>query len=423
MDNEEVKAPQPDNSHSDPHEAPQVPKDEPSSSEIDQSAIQGSEDKPSPEIPNAQAPPQQPEKQDVAQKGPSSQNDQDRTALVSYGRMNLIGEFSRPSEGEFPIATKVVVRTERGLEIGKIVLGYCEGCGDRGVSRQKWKHYVGQEGTDYDISHQGRILRRVSEQDLIDQEHLDRNASKKIELCQKIIDEMQLEMKIVDAEHLFGGDRILFYFKSEKRVDFRKLVRRLAKEYQTRIEMRQVGARDEAKLLADYERCGRQCCCRSFLSQLAPVNMRMAKVQKATLDPAKISGRCGRLMCCLRYEQGTYDELRKNLPPRNTVVQTPDGEGIVIDRQILTQLVMVSLADNKRVAFPVSQISVAPKKPTPSASPQAKDQPAAKENSPNAAQAKPQADANSDAKSNGPKKRRRGRRRNQNQNRPQDPQS
>lgn len=170
-------------------------------------------------------------------------------------------------------------------------------------------------------------------------------------------------MKPVAVEHLFGGDRIIFYFKSEKRVDFRRLVRRLAKEYQTRIEMRQVGARDEARLLADYERCGRACCCRAFLKVLAPVNMKMAKVQKATLDPAKISGRCGRLMCCLRYENSSYDELRKNLPPRNTVVETPEGPGIVVDRQILTQLVVVRLADARRIAYPVSEITVQPRKP------------------------------------------------------------
>jgi len=141
-------------------------------------------------------------------------------------------------------------------------------------------------------------------------------------------------------------------------VDFRKLVRRLAKEYQTRIEMRQVGARDEAKLLADYERCGRPCCCRAFLKMLAPVNMKMAKVQKATLDPAKISGRCGRLMCCLRYENCTYEQLRKTLPPRNSVVETPEGPAVVVDRHILTQLVVVRLADARQVAYPLAEITV-----------------------------------------------------------------
>ena len=113
-------------------------------------------------------------------------------------------------------------------------------------------------------------------------------------------------MKIVDAEHIFGGERIVFYFMAEGRVDFRELVRRLAQEYQTRIEMRQIGSRDEAKLLGDVESCGQECCCLQFLQLLKPVNMRMAKMQKATLDPSKISGYCGRLKCCLRYEDETY---------------------------------------------------------------------------------------------------------------------
>ena len=116
-------------------------------------------------------------------------------------------------------------------------------------------------------------------------------------------------MKLVAAEHLFGGDRIIFYFVSESRVDFRALVRDLAHEFQTRIEMRQIGVRDEARLLGDYERCGRPLCCRAWIKELEPVSMKMAKVQKATLDPTKISGRCGRLMCCLRFEHETYREL------------------------------------------------------------------------------------------------------------------
>ncbi len=262
------------------------------------------------------------------------------------------------------------------------------------------------------LSRKGRIIRQASQQDLIDQSHLDRNAAQKLEFCRKLIDEMRLNMKLVDVEHLFGGDRIIFHFKSEKRVDFRKLVRRLAKEYQTRIEMRQVGARDEARLLADYERCGRECCCRAFLKHLAPVNMRMAKVQKATLDPAKISGRCGRLMCCLRYEHRTYDELRKKLPPRNTLVETPEGQGLVVDRQILTQLVMVRLADARRVALPLSEITVLSNEADSSA--QSKAQPDAKENSPNTARPDQQGESDSDAKSDGPRKRRRGKRRNPN---------
>jgi cell fate regulator YaaT (PSP1 superfamily) len=165
-------------------------------------------------------------------------------------------------------------------------------------------------------------------------------------------------MKIVDAEHVFGGERIIFYFMAEGRVDFRDLVKDIAHEYQTRIEMRQIGSRDEAKLLADYETCGQECCCRRFLKALKPVNMRMAKMQKATLDPAKISGYCGRLKCCLRYEDKTYTELKQNLPRKNTMVRTKHGQGKVLDSQILTQLVLVEHDGGTKVAVPLEELEI-----------------------------------------------------------------
>jgi len=178
-----------------------------------------------------------------------------------------------------------------------------------------------------------------------------------IQFSRAMIREMDLPMKLVDVEMLLGGERIIFYFMSEGRVDFRELVRRLAGEFHTRIEMRQVGARDEARLVADYEKCGQHCCCRQFLKVLKPVSMRNAKIQKATLDPSKISGRCGRLMCCLRYEEQTYDDLRKRLPNRNTRLLTEDGPGRVMNTQILTQLVLVELdRGGTRSAYPVEDL-------------------------------------------------------------------
>jgi cell fate regulator YaaT (PSP1 superfamily) len=167
-------------------------------------------------------------------------------------------------------------------------------------------------------------------------------------------------MKLVDVEQLLGGERIIFYYTSEDWVDFRELVRKLAAEYQTRIEMCQVNARNEARLVADYEKCGQHCCCKQFLKVLKPVSMRSAKVQKATLDPTKISGRCGRLMCCLRYEDKTYTELQKRLPKKQTPVETEDGIGVVIDSQILTQLVLVRLDDNPGAlqAYPLENLTI-----------------------------------------------------------------
>jgi hypothetical protein len=144
---------------------------------------------------------------------------------------------------------------------------------------------------------------------------------------------------------------------AEGRIDFRALVRDLAGEFQTRIEMRQVGARDEARLLADYETCGRECCCKNFLKSLKPINMKMAKMQKATLDPAKVSGRCGRLKCCLRYEHATYEELDRKLPPLGTRVASTGGlAGTVIARQILTQLVQIQTDDGGRSVIPVEDL-------------------------------------------------------------------
>ncbi len=178
--------------------------------------------------------------------------------------------------------------------------------------------------------------------------------------CRRFVNDMNLPMKIVDAEHVFGGERIIFYFMSDGRVDFRDLVKRIAQEYQTRIEMRQIGSRDEAKLLGDVESCGQQCCCQRFLKHLKPVNMRMAKMQKATLDPAKISGYCGRLKCCLRYEDETYTDLKKRLPKKNTRVKTKHGLGKVVDTQILTQLVMVEYESGERTAVAVDDIEIIP---------------------------------------------------------------
>jgi cell fate regulator YaaT (PSP1 superfamily) len=143
-------------------------------------------------------------------------------------------------------------------------------------------------------------------------------ARRELETCQRYIAKLGLLMDLVDVEHLFGGERVIIYYLAENRVDFRELVRLLAGEFQTRIEMRQIGVRDEAKLLADYGDCGVPVCCNTHLVEMPPVSMKMAKLQKATLDPTKISGRCGRLKCCLRYEFELYERKELPLVPNNT---------------------------------------------------------------------------------------------------------
>src|SRR2546421_11896163 len=148
-----------------------------------------------------------------------------------------------------------------------------------------------------------------------------------MDTCSRFVATRHLQMELVDVEHLFGGERIIFYFLAEKRVDFRELVKDLARTFQTRIELRQIGVRDEAKLKADYGDCGKPVCCNTHMSVMPPVSMRMAKLQKSTLDPSKISGRCGRLKCCLRFEQDVYEEFQQSLPPVGSRVLTAKGQG------------------------------------------------------------------------------------------------
>ena len=163
-------------------------------------------------------------------------------------------------------------------------------------------------------------------------------------------------MQLIDVERLYGGERVIVYFLAEQRVDFRELVKVLAKDFQTRVEMRQIGVRDEAKLMADYGDCGKPVCCNTHLSEMPPVSMKMAKLQKATLDPNKISGRCGRLKCCLRYEYDTYQELRKELPRVGYMVLTRDGKAKVLSQEILAGELLVETEDSRRVVIRADEV-------------------------------------------------------------------
>jgi cell fate regulator YaaT (PSP1 superfamily) len=247
------------------------------------------------------------------------------------------------------------VRTERGVELAEVIAPI-GGQSPFAIQPERLDEYLQANGKEYPFHRNGRVLRAANNQDIIDQRHLDSSASDEYRFCRKLIRELELEMKLIAVEHLLGGERIIFYFTAEHRVDFRELVRRLAGQYRTRIEMRQVGARDEARLVADLERCGQRCCCQQFLKELKPVSMRMAKVQKATLDPTKISGRCGRLMCCLRYEDKTYEQLRRKLPKKNNWVRTETVTGRVIGTQIITQLVRLALPDGTILAVANEEI-------------------------------------------------------------------
>ncbi len=284
-----------------------------------------------------------------------------RFLLVRYGHMGILGLFEH-NETQVPrTPARVVVKTDKGLELGYLVGqagSYREGR-FRLTEEQICGYFVNSE-INFSSEPVGKVVRLATPDDISEEQHLERIAKEEIVCCERFANELGLKMKIIDAEHIFGGERIIFYFMADGRVDFRELVRKLAQEYQTRIEMRQIGSRDEAKLLGDVESCGRECCCIQFLQLLKPVNMRMAKMQKATLDPSKISGYCGRLKCCLRYEDQTYTELKQRLPRKGSLVQTKRGEGKVIDTQILTQLLVVEYENGDRAALPLEEVTVLP---------------------------------------------------------------
>jgi len=282
----------------------------------------------------------------VEEKGQKNSKTSGPRIVVRYGLLGQIGEFRNAAGVECHPGKPVVVRTERGVELGNIVCGIntkteTGEMGELMVDQQQYKSYLSNYRNKQTFRKGGKVLRAANEQDLIDYRHLRSTAEEAARFCQEKILELNLEMQVVKVEHLLGGEKIIFHFTAQSRVDFRSLVKQLASRFRTRIEMHQVGARDEAKLAGDYGKCGQQCCCKRFLKELKPVSIKMAKVQKATLDPAKISGRCNRLMCCLRYEDSTYTRLSKKLPKNNSWVRTDTIMGKVVETHILTQLVRI----------------------------------------------------------------------------------
>jgi cell fate regulator YaaT (PSP1 superfamily) len=280
----------------------------------------------------------------------SKQEKHKKYMLVRYGQMHNLGIFEHNESSIPKTAARVVVKTAKGLELGCIVGHFSHyKSGQFRMDNKQIKKYYQDSMIDFDTEASGRFIRYATADDIGEERHLQRIAKEELKFCKQLVKEMSLPMDVIDVEHIFGGDG---------RVDFRELVKKLAHEYQSRIEMRQIGSRDEAKLLGDIETCGQECCCIKFLQALKPVNMRMAKMQKATLDPSKISGYCGRLKCCLRYEDATYIELKKRLPKKRAKVKTQYGVGKVLDVQILTQLVMVELESGQQAAVGVEEIEV-----------------------------------------------------------------
>ena len=187
------------------------------------------------------------------------------------------------------------------------------------------------------------VLRAATQADIRRFEEMRAKERHAMEICQKKIAEHKLEMKLVDAEYAADNTKILFYFTADGRVDFRELVKDLAGVFRTRIELRQIGVRDEAKMLGGIGICGRPFCCSQFLPDFEPVSIKMAKEQGLSLNPTKISGSCGRLMCCLKYEQNVYEELLKLTPKNGALVNTPEGKGTVVEANVLSGVIKVRL--------------------------------------------------------------------------------
>lgn len=262
--------------------------------------------------------------------------------LVRHGVMRLIGEFEAPPDTLWRRDQAVLVRTERGTEAGTIL----------GPATEQARQFLVEPTT-------GHILRGLTPDDQAQVERLRECQGRAYDVGTRYIQQRALQMDLVDVEQLFGGERIIFYFlvrPPDKRVDFRELVRDLARELQTRIEMRQIGVRDEAKILADYGDCGKPVCCNTHLTVMPPVSMRMAKMQKSTLDPTKISGRCGRLKCCLRYEFDVYEEFQRELPPHGARVLTRKGQGRVLSQEILARRLLVEFEDGRRLLITADEV-------------------------------------------------------------------
>lgn len=249
-----------------------------------------------------------------------------------------------PKDSNPRMGDRVIVETARGLECGRVVLG---------------SHQIPEKQV---VQPLREIIRMATEKDIAREESNRVKEKEAYRICQEKIRELHLDMKLIQAEYSFDNKKLLFYFTADGRVDFRELVRELAAVFKTRIELRQIGVRDETKLLGGIGICGRPLCCHTYLSNFAPVSIKMAKEQNLSLNPAKISGVCGRLMCCLKNEQETYEYLNKNLPGLGDIVQVQDGpQGIVQSVNVLKQTVRVLIEegdDKEMQEHPVEELTL-----------------------------------------------------------------
>lgn len=252
-----------------------------------------------------------------------------KVAGVRFKKAGKIYYFD-PDDLQVEKGINVIVETARGMEFGMVTSGIKEVAESEIVPPLK------------------KIVRIADENDVAQHKENIRKKQRALELCQEKVTKHNLSMKLIDVEYTFDNSKIIFYFTADGRVDFRELVKDLAGVFKMRIELRQIGVRDEAKMVGGIGTCGKGLCCHTWLPEFEPVSIKMAKVQNLSLNPTKISGICGRLMCCLKYENDIYYELRKGMPEHGERIKTEDGMGIVFDTNILENKIKVRLVLEER---------------------------------------------------------------------------
>jgi len=266
---------------------------------------------------------------------------QDNMANIAGVRFKKAGKVYYFDAGDLELVINdiVVVKTTRGTELGQIVIA------------------PGQITNNEKEESLSPVLRKAEPEDIEQAAELEAKAAEALVECGKMIAELNLPMKLLSAEYNLDSSRLTFLFSAEERVDFRDLVRRLTGKFKVRVELRQVGTRDEAKLLGSFGRCGRPLCCATFLTEFSPVSIKMAKEQDLPLNPMKISGVCSRLMCCLNYECEQYRNIKAKMPKIGQRVSTNVGEAIVVGCSALKESVTVELETEARVELPLDQVS------------------------------------------------------------------
>ena len=260
---------------------------------------------------------------------------------IRFKKMGKIYYFD-PGELKLESGMHAVVETSRGIEYGLVVIGSKEVSEDKIVAPLK------------------KVLRIATPEDDKTVENNKKKEAEAMEVCRQKIEKHNLDMKLIDVEYTFDHNKILFYFTAEGRIDFRELVRDLAAVFKTRIELRQIGVRDEAKMVGGLGICGRVLCCNSYMGDFEPVSIKMVKEQNLSLNPTKISGTCGRLMCCLKNEQAVYESLSKHTPSVGSIVETPEGKGNVTSANVLKGIVTVAIGEEDKTLkdFSVKEVKI-----------------------------------------------------------------